>query len=118
MPQWSVLGPLLFSIYINDLFYATELTNVSNYADGTTFYCRDSDICNLIKRLEHDSSLAIEWFESNYIKLNEDNWHFIISGNKHEIMLANIGESRIWEKEQQKLLGVQSIKTLNLKNMF
>ena len=118
MPQWSVLGPLLFSIYINDLFYATELTNVSNYADGTTFYGRDSDICNLIKRLEHDSSLAIEWFESNYMKLNEDKCHFIISGYKHEIMFANIGESRIWGKGQQKLLGVTIDKNLNPKNIF
>ena len=91
------------------------LTNVSNYADDTTFHACGSDICNLIKRLEHDSSLAIEWFESNYIKLNEDNWHFIISGNKHEIMLANIGESRIWEKEQQKLLGVTIDESLKFK---
>ena len=77
--------------------------------------CR-SDICNLIKRLEHDSSLAIEWFESNYMKLNEDKCHFIISGYKHEIMFANIGESRIWEKGQQKFLGVTIDKNPKFQN--
>ena len=53
-PQWFVLRPLLFNKNINRIFYVTKLTNVCNYADDTTFYACDSDICNLIKRLEHD----------------------------------------------------------------
>ena len=44
VPQGSALRPLLFNIYINHLFYVTQLTNVCNYADGTTFYSCDSDI--------------------------------------------------------------------------
>ena len=54
--------------------------NGCNCANDTTFHDCDSDICSLLKRLEHDSLLAIEWFESNCIKLNEDKCHFIISG--------------------------------------
>ena len=92
--------------------------NVCNYADDTTFYACDSDICNLIKRLEHDSSSAFEWFQSNYMKLNEDKCHFIIPGYKHEIMFASIGESRIWEKGQQKLLGVIVDKNLKFKELI
>ena len=49
------------------------------------------------------------------MKLNEDKCHFIISGYKREIMFANIGESRIWEKGQQKLLGVTIDKNLKFK---
>ena len=90
VPQGSILGPLLFNIYINNLFHVTELTNVCHYADDTTFHACDSDICSLIKRLEHGSLLAIEWFESNYMKLDEDKCPFIISGCEHEIMFANI----------------------------
>ena len=106
VPQGSVLGPLLFNIYINDLFYLTELTDVCNYADDTTFHACDSNLDDLIRRLEHDSVLAIEWFESNYMKLNQDKCHFLLSGHKHEVMFAKIGHSKIWENCTQKLLGI------------
>ena len=49
------------------------------------------------------------------MKLNEDKCHFIVSGYKHEIMFADIGESKIWEKGQQKLLRVTIGKTLKFK---
>ena len=50
---------------------------------------------NLLKRLEHDSALAIEWFENNYMKLNEGKCHLLVSGFKHEVLWANIGGKRI-----------------------
>ena len=68
VPQGSVRGPLLFNIYLNGLFYLAESTNVCNFADDTTFYAGDNDLNSLINRLEHDSYLAIEWFENNSMK--------------------------------------------------
>ena len=47
--------------------------------------------------------LAIELFGSNYLELNEDEYHLFLSGYKHEKMFPNIEWSRIWESKKQKL---------------
>ena len=64
-----------FNIYLNDLFYIADSTNVCNFADDATFYACDKDNNSLINRLEHDSYLATEWFENNSMKLNQDKCH-------------------------------------------
>ena len=113
VPQGSLLGPILFNIYLNDLFYLTEMTQVRNFADDTTFCVCDKDLNILINRLEDDTSLAVEWFENNFMKLNQEKCHLLVSGHKHETVWAKIGETKIWESNKQKLLGVVIDRNLN-----
>ena len=113
MPQGSVLGSLLFNIYLNDLFYLAESTNVCNFADDATIYVWDKDLNYLISRLEHDSYPAIECFENSSMKLNQDKCHLLVSGFKYESVWAKIRKTKIWESKKQKLLGVEIDRTLS-----
>ena len=70
VPQWTVLWPPLFSINTHDLNYLTGLTDVCYYADDTNFNACNSNLEDPIRRLGHDAILGIEWFESNYMRLN------------------------------------------------
>ena len=104
---------LFFSIFLFDLFYLTEMTQVCNFADDIKIYLHDKDLNNLINRLEHNTALAFEWFENIFMKLNQDKCHLLVFGHKHETVWAKIGEMKIWEYNKQKLLGVVIDRNLN-----
>ena len=116
VPQGSVLGPILFNIYLNDLFFILKECDVCNFADDTTPYVCDKDIKNLFLRLEHDSALAIEWFQYNYMKLNTDKCHLLVSGNKYEHTWVKLENQMIWEEKSVKLLGINIDSQLKFDN--
>ena len=107
VPQGSILGPLLFNIYLNDLFYLENDCDVCNFADDTTPYACDTNLESLMFRLEFATEQAIEWFEINYMKLNVDKCHLIIGGHKEASVTAKIGGYEILESKTEQLLGVK-----------
>ena len=62
-------------------------------------------LCSYLNRLEHDSLIAIEWFENNDMKLNQEKYHLLVFGQGK--CLARIQRRKIWESGKQKLLFVE-----------
>ena len=71
VPQGSILGPLLFLIYINDLPLCSELFALL-FADDTTLLLSDSNIENLIKKVTVEFKKVPDYFRSHKLALHPD----------------------------------------------
>ena len=105
VPQGSILGPLLFNIYINDIFFFVETCDLANYADDTTPYSIETAIDILLQKLYKDTSILIRWFQDNYLQLNPDKCKFLISNRDKDISII-INNEVIECSKSVKLLGV------------
>ena len=83
VPQGSVLGLLLFAIYLDDLLFFLKDAGKCNFADDTTTYISNESLEDILKSHEKNSMLTIRWFENNCMKLNTGKWHLIVFGYKN-----------------------------------
>ena len=104
VPQGSILGPLLFNIFICDMFYITEDYEIANYADDSTPFSAKPDHKSVVQELEVSSSILFEWLQNNYMKANTDKSHLLLSGNSN--LTANIDGNVIESEGNQVLLGI------------
>ena len=111
VPQGSIWGPLIFNIYINDLFFSDEFL-MSNYADDNSPYDFGINSEEVINKLEHQSALLIQWYRYNYLKPNPDKWHLILS-EVESTRFVNINGKHIFNSENEKILGVYFDNKLN-----
>ena len=78
VPQGSVLGPLLFLIYINDLPNASKKLCFYLFADDTNIYCESKDLSCLIKTVNKELRSIKKWLDANKLSLNIGKTNYII----------------------------------------
>ena len=105
VPQGSILGPLLFNIFLCDLFFIMSKTEFASYADDNTPYNSGQNIDNVIRTLENDSVRLLKWFSNNQMKANKDKCHLLLR-NKEKVTIK-IGETEIKSSNCEKLLGIK-----------
>ena len=76
--QGSILGPLLFNIFINDFYLWISKTDLLNFADEITISTSENTIENFISTLEKDCQAAIDWFKINEMIVNSDKFQAIV----------------------------------------
>ena len=79
--QGSVLSPLLFNIYLKDLFFFLDC-NVCNFAGDTTPFICNKNLVFVLNELERNSNIAIDWFQNSYMKMSSDKCHLLVAGHK------------------------------------
>lgn len=113
VPQGSVLGPLLFIIYINDLYKILKKAKLSLFADDTLLWVSGKDYDKIITDINFELSLLYNWLCVNKLKLNSEKTKYMVLGNKQKCKEFNeknytihIGGNKIEFVYQIKYLGV------------
>ena len=111
VPQGSILGPVLFIIYMNDLYNVSEFLFTILYADDTCVLLHGKNLNDLIISINKELALLFTWLQANKLSLNGQKTYYMIF-HRARIKLINhssnvvIGGSILTKIDEIKYLGV------------
>ena len=115
VPQGSILGPLLFIIFANDLPHSLTC-HLDQYADDSTLSCTKATVAEINLELSENCDQVSTWMTQNELCLNADKTHLMVGGTSQRLLLVNPAENidikmeniQLTESDEkyEKLLGV------------
>ena len=119
MPQGSILGPLLFLIYINDLHAAIKYSEVHHFADDTNLLNFNSCVKSINKQVNYDLKNLSNWLKANIISLNVGKTELVLfTSSKKQLdcdLKIKLNGKRLYDTDSVKYLGIQIDKRLTWK---
>ena len=116
VPQGSILGLLLFNIYICNLFLCDCETNIINYADDTTLYACQPNKDLVLSKVEKGTSTVFTWFKNNYLKANSGKSHLLTTSDN--IQHINVKGNQLSSSKSEELLGILKDHKLTFENQL
>ena len=104
VPQSSILGPLLFNIFMCDMFLILKATYFTGYVDDNTPFVVRDNIADVIKALEEIGENLLNWFANNEMKLNTNKCHLLLNSQEPNTLKA--GDLLITNSLSENLLGI------------
>jgi hypothetical protein len=84
VPQGSILGPLLFILYMNDICNTSKLLSLILFADDTTVFYSHEDVATLCKTVNMELSEICNWFKANKLSLNAKKTNLMFFGTRFQ----------------------------------
>ena len=103
--QGSILGLLLFNLFLCDLFLFVEEVDIMSYTDDKTLYVCSENFDVTLEKLEEVGKVLFEWFSNNFLKANAGKCHLILSTD--EPFSVNIDNEVIKNSNNKKVLGIK-----------
>jgi predicted NodU family carbamoyl transferase len=89
------MGPVLYNLHMNDLYYVIEECDMFNYADDNSLSYQHENQDVFVTTLQKDAGNCLECYEENHMKANPDKFQGIMFGNRIENVSFKVKDVRL-----------------------